>query len=446
MGRRGREHHHGDRACPAHGPPLPRRLDRGCGAGYADPRRAPRRARAGGVRPAPRRRVRPGMPALLRDVPGAVAGPRCGALRGRARAADPERAAAVAAGRARRGPAPAGRPPADRDDRGDRLDPGRRLRVDLVAELHAGAGAARDGAFPSPRRGGDDADDHGRGPRVARRRPHRSDRRHRAHLVPPPGRRGTFVRGAGPHHGPALRRRCRRRDGERPRARDAGGDGQAVAGDLPVRIALALAIAAAVPERLTVRAEVLGIGTELLLGQIENSNARWISERLAEVGVDVLRHEVVGDNLERITEAFERALARADVVIATGGLGPTQDDITREALADLFLGSTNPTVAFLAGGGEVKGRITAKAEDHDRARALIEPLVERALERLGDVVFSTEDEDLAHVVGRLLVERSRTIAAAESLTGGGLARRLSWAEGASAFFLGSAVCYSAQAK
>src|SRR5919204_77916 len=144
-------------------------------------------------------------------------------------------------------------------------------------------------------------------------------------------RRGTFVRGPGPHHGPALRRRCRRRDGERPRARDAGGDGQAVAGDLPVRIALALA--AAVPERLTVRAEVLGIGTELLLGQIENSNARWISERLAEVGVDVLRHEVVGDNLERITEAFERALARADVVIATGGLGPTQDDITREALA-----------------------------------------------------------------------------------------------------------------
>ncbi|HYX79599.1 MAG TPA: molybdopterin-binding protein, partial [Actinomycetota bacterium] len=104
-----------------------------------------------------------------------------------------------------------------------------------------------------------------------------------------------------------------------------------MAGDLPVRIALALA--AAVPERLTVRAEVLGIGTELLLGQIENSNARWISERLAEVGVDVLRHEVVGDNLERITEAFERALARADVVIATGGLGPTQDDITREALA-----------------------------------------------------------------------------------------------------------------
>jgi nicotinamide-nucleotide amidase len=117
-----------------------------------------------------------------------------------------------------------------------------------------------------------------------------------------------------------------------------------------------------------------------------------------------------------------------------------------ELLDDLFLGSTNPTVAFLAGGGEVKVRITAKAEDHDRARTLIEPLVERALQRLGDVVFSTEDEDLAHVVGRLLVERSSTIAAAESLTGGGLARRLSWAEGASAFFLGSAVCYSAEAK
>src|SRR5439155_14801651 len=81
------------------------------------------------------------------------------------------------------------------------------------------------------------------------------------------------------------------------------------------------------------RAETLGVGTELLLGQIANTNAQWISERLAEIGVDVFRHEVVGDNAQRIVDAFTLAASRADVVIATGGLGPTQDDITRPALA-----------------------------------------------------------------------------------------------------------------
>jgi nicotinamide-nucleotide amidase len=81
------------------------------------------------------------------------------------------------------------------------------------------------------------------------------------------------------------------------------------------------------------RAEVIGIGTELLLGQICNENARWISERLAGIGVDVLHHQAVGDNLERIAEAFRLAMSRADAVISTGGLGPTQDDITRDGLA-----------------------------------------------------------------------------------------------------------------
>jgi nicotinamide-nucleotide amidase len=71
------------------------------------------------------------------------------------------------------------------------------------------------------------------------------------------------------------------------------------------------------------RAEILAVGTELLLGQIDNTNARWMSERLAEAGVDVLRHEVVGDNLDRIVEALRGSLERADVVIATGGLGAT---------------------------------------------------------------------------------------------------------------------------
>jgi competence/damage-inducible protein CinA-like protein len=85
------------------------------------------------------------------------------------------------------------------------------------------------------------------------------------------------------------------------------------------------------------RAEIVGVGTELLLGQIANENARWMSERLAGIGVDVVHHHVVGDNLERIVDAFAEASARADAVLVTGGLGPTQDDVTRDALA-AFLG------------------------------------------------------------------------------------------------------------
>src|SRR5919106_1357429 len=81
------------------------------------------------------------------------------------------------------------------------------------------------------------------------------------------------------------------------------------------------------------RAEIIGVGTEILLGQICNNNAQWISQELAEIGVDVFHHQAVGDNLDRIADAFRMALSRADVVIVTGGLGPTQDDITRQGLA-----------------------------------------------------------------------------------------------------------------
>jgi nicotinamide-nucleotide amidase len=82
-----------------------------------------------------------------------------------------------------------------------------------------------------------------------------------------------------------------------------------------------------------VKAEIVGVGTELLLGQIANTNARTISEALAPAGVDVLFHTVVGDNEARIADALAAALARVDVVITTGGLGPTHDDLTREAIA-----------------------------------------------------------------------------------------------------------------
>ena len=309
------------------------------------------------------------------------------------------------------------------------------------------------------------------------------------------------------------------------------------------------------------RAEIVGVGTELLLGQIANSNARWISERLAEIGVDVLHHVVVGDNVERIVEALRGAAGRSDVVIVTGGLGPTQDDVTRPALAvaadvrlvrsseieerlrarwaatgrempdsnlaqadvpeggrairpergtapglvveiagarvyalpgvpaemvemmegtvlpelaaaagpsalvsrtircvgmaesriaelldDLFHGSANPTVAYLAGGGEVKVRLSAKSASAEGAEALIQPVAEEVVARLGDVVFSTRDEALEEVVERLLRDSGRTLACAESLTGGGLGARLTSVPGASAVFLGSAVTYVEQAK
>jgi nicotinamide-nucleotide amidase len=83
------------------------------------------------------------------------------------------------------------------------------------------------------------------------------------------------------------------------------------------------------------RAEIVSIGTELLLGEIVNGNAAWLGSELAQIGVDVDRTVAVGDNIGRIVAALGEAAARADVVIATGGLGPTQDDLTREALAEL---------------------------------------------------------------------------------------------------------------
>lgn len=309
------------------------------------------------------------------------------------------------------------------------------------------------------------------------------------------------------------------------------------------------------------RAEVVGVGTELLLGQIANTNAQWISQRLAEIGVDVLFHDVVGDNHDRIVEVLRLAVGRADAVIITGGLGPTQDDITREAVSevagvplirrpeieewlrrrfermgrdmpasnlrqadvpegadvienergsapglvvrtgeatifalpgvpaemrqmvraavvpllaeragpagiasrqircvgmaeskiaelldDLFHGSTNPTVAYLAGGGEVRVRLTAKARTLGDAEDLIRPLAEEVAARLGDVVYSTGDEELEHVIGRELRAVRKTVACAESLTGGGVAKRLSAAPGSSAYFRGSAVVYTTEAK
>lgn len=81
------------------------------------------------------------------------------------------------------------------------------------------------------------------------------------------------------------------------------------------------------------RAEVISVGTELLLGQIVDTNSAYLAGRLAAAGVDCLHMATVGDNLERATEAVRRGLGRTDLIVLTGGLGPTEDDLTREAIA-----------------------------------------------------------------------------------------------------------------
>jgi len=81
------------------------------------------------------------------------------------------------------------------------------------------------------------------------------------------------------------------------------------------------------------QAEIVTIGTELLLGEIVDTNSAWIAQRLATIGLDLYYTTTVGDNLGRITDVLRQALQRSDVVITTGGLGPTVDDITREAVA-----------------------------------------------------------------------------------------------------------------
>lgn len=80
-------------------------------------------------------------------------------------------------------------------------------------------------------------------------------------------------------------------------------------------------------------AEILAVGTELLMGQIANTNAQYISGKLAELGINVYFHTVVGDNAARLEETLKRALNRSDIVITTGGLGPTKDDLTKETIS-----------------------------------------------------------------------------------------------------------------
>ena len=84
------------------------------------------------------------------------------------------------------------------------------------------------------------------------------------------------------------------------------------------------------------RAELISVGTEILLGEITDTNSQWLAARLPAIGIDLYHQSTVGDNIGRLAEAIERALERSDVVIMTGGLGPTEDDLTREAIAHVL--------------------------------------------------------------------------------------------------------------
>src|SRR5215475_8873831 len=84
------------------------------------------------------------------------------------------------------------------------------------------------------------------------------------------------------------------------------------------------------------RAEILSIGTELLLGNITDTNATYLAQQLSGLGIDLYFVSTVGDNQQRVVETLRRAWERADLVITTGGLGPTEDDLTRESIAELL--------------------------------------------------------------------------------------------------------------
>ncbi|NLK21709.1 MAG: competence/damage-inducible protein A [Epulopiscium sp.] len=307
-------------------------------------------------------------------------------------------------------------------------------------------------------------------------------------------------------------------------------------------------------------AEILSVGTELLLGDIVNTNAQYIAKRLADIGIGVYHQSVVGDNESRLYDAFSLALKRADIVITTGGLGPTKDDLTKEIAAmisgkdmvmdgeslewiksyflkigrtmtesnikqayfpkgatifhnnngtapgcaievgekkiillpgppremkpmfeesvipylipfqegilvskvlricgigesqvedmlkDLIDIQTNPTIALYAKTGEVTIRITAKAPKKENANALIKPIDEKIRSILGDNIYGEGIVSLEDVVANLLIKNNKTIAVAESCTGGLLAAKLINYPGISAVFKEGAVTYSNEAK
>ena len=305
------------------------------------------------------------------------------------------------------------------------------------------------------------------------------------------------------------------------------------------------------------QAEILAVGTELLLGSIANTNAQFLSELLASAGIDVLYHTAVGDNPRRLRQAAEIARGRCDLLVFTGGLGPTYDDMTKETVAEAFglaleyhpevmeeiqryfdhvfhrpmpacnrqqamlpqgctvlhnpvgtapgciftvegvtavllpgvphecrylaehallpwlqgcsggvirshdlhvfglteprvqelLGdlmdrAENPSLAPYAKPGEVMLRLTAKGKSPQDCQERMAPLFREVRSRLGDCLYGVDVSSLEEVVITRLRQKGLTLSAAESCTGGLIAKRLTDVPGASAVFLGGVVSYT----
>ena len=307
-------------------------------------------------------------------------------------------------------------------------------------------------------------------------------------------------------------------------------------------------------------AEILSVGTELLLGDIVDTNAQFLSRELSMLGIDVYYKTSVGDNPARLMQALDLALSRADIVITTGGLGPTMDDITRECVAqcfglamvrdecaasrivsryektgtsmpphalkqadvpcgatvfenecgtapgcaverdgkviivlpgpphemramftqsvrpylrasgagtiysrvlrifgigepaleekirDMLVSQTNPTIGIYVGFAEARIRISAKAADEAHAKQLIEPVAQELYDRLGQRIYAEGDTTLEEETARLLMQKGRTLALAESCTGGMIASSLVAFAGISQCLMESHVTYSNAAK
>lgn len=307
------------------------------------------------------------------------------------------------------------------------------------------------------------------------------------------------------------------------------------------------------------QAEIICVGTELLLGDIVNTNAQYISKELAALGIAVYQETVVGDNPARLTRVVNDARERSDLLIFTGGLGPTDDDLTKETVAKAFhetlvedaeelsrleayfaprggmpannrkqalvpsrgsklpnscgtapgiimedegktaillpgppwemqamfeqsvrpylvrahggcivstmlheygmgesslelqvkdlLAGANPTAALYAKDNEVAVRVTAFGPTTEQASRLRDGLVEQFRQRLGELLYSEEEEgSLEKTVVELLTQKHQRVAAAESCTGGLLCQRITSVPGASQVFDYGAVTYAASAK